>query len=144
MTSHTSRGTVSLNPFFILVDVAFTGPGGKKYKVPGFYNGGGKGGLDGNVWKEFFSADETGIWTFKSESSNDELDGYTWCFTVNKSPNDAPDFYRWGRIEYFGTSANKVCYLKISSGISAIITHSRRERALRIISRTRASTRRTS
>ncbi len=59
----TSRGIGRPNPFAVRFDVNFTGPRGKRYCVPGFYDGDGKGGLNGAVWKVRFSADELGRWT---------------------------------------------------------------------------------
>ncbi|MFC1716595.1 DUF5060 domain-containing protein [Candidatus Poribacteria bacterium] len=111
-----SQGRSDLNPFAIYVDVTFTSPTGRKYQVPGFYNGDGQGGLDGNIWMVRFSADETGTWTFASESENSNLDGYTGSFSVGEPASDAPDFYRWGRLEAVGTASNKIRYLKFRDG----------------------------
>lgn len=116
MTGPDSLGTGTPNPFSIFVDVTFTGPSGQTYTVPGFYDGDGRGGLDGNVWKVRFSADETGSWKFASRSANAELDGYAGSFTVTEPPADAPDFYQWGRLEYVGTPANGMRYLKFRDG----------------------------
>ena len=116
LTGPESRGRGQPNPFEILADVVFTGPSGKKFKVPAFYDGDGRGGLDGDVWKVRFSADETGAWTFVSTSANRHLDAYKGSFTVTPPAPDAPDFYRWGRLERVGTAANKIRYLKFRSG----------------------------
>lgn len=98
------------------MDVTFTGPSGQTYTVPGFYDGNNNGGLDGNIWKVRFSADENGTWILVSNSTNTQLDGYTGSFNVaNPSPN-APDFYKWGRLEYVGTAVNKIRYLKFRDG----------------------------
>ena len=53
----------------------FSSPSGSRYRVPGFYDGNGKGGLNGNVWKVRFSADERGPWSFETASDNVMLDG---------------------------------------------------------------------
>jgi hypothetical protein len=71
------------NPFDLMVDVRFTGPGGQTYLVPAFYDGDGAGGLDGDVWKVRFTPDEAGLWTFLSTSAAPVLDGYRGSFEVN-------------------------------------------------------------
>jgi len=111
-----SKGRGEPNPFAISLDVLFTGPGGSKYRVPGFYDGDGRGGLDGNVWKVRFSADKTGRWKYVSQSRNSRLDGRSGEFIVTEPPESAPDFYRWGRLEYTGTAANGIRYLKFRDG----------------------------
>ena len=111
-----SRASGQPNPFAILVDFIFTSPSGKMFDVPGFYDGNGKGGPNGNVWKVRFSADETGKWSFASRSRDDRLDGYTGSFTVAGPAADAPDFYRWGRLEAVATAANGIRYLKFRDG----------------------------
>jgi hypothetical protein len=115
-TGPESRGRGERNPFAVSIDVVFTGPSGKKYRVPGFYDGDGRGGLDGNVWKIRFSADETGPWKYVSQSKNSRLDGHSGEFTVTEPPEDAPEFYRWGRLEYTGTAENNIRYLKFRDG----------------------------
>ena len=115
MTGPNSTGTGSPNPFAIVVDVEFTAPGGKKWTVPAFYDGNGSGGLDGNVWKVRFSADEAGSWSFVSTSSNGQLNGNTGTFSVTAPPGNA-GFYTWGRLEYTGTASNKIRYLKFRDG----------------------------
>jgi len=116
LTGPDSQGRSAPNPFAIYVDVTFTSPTGRGYRVPGFYNGHGKGGLNGSVWMVRFSADETGTWTFASESDNKYLDGYTGSFSVGEPASEAPDFYRWGRLEAVGTASDKIRYLKFRDG----------------------------
>jgi hypothetical protein len=111
-----SQGAGTPNPFAIEVDVTFAGPGGQQYKVPAFYDGDGRGGLDGAIWKVRFAADELGQWTFSSDSASPDLAGYTGSFTVTAPPPNAPDFFRWGRLEHTGTAANKIRYLKFRDG----------------------------
>jgi len=111
-----SRGAGEPNPFSIALDVLFNSPSGAQYRVPGFYDGDGQGGLDGHVWKVRFSADETGLWTYITQSGHRRLDGRTGEFTVSRQPEDAPGFYRWGRLEYTGTAANRLRYLKFRDG----------------------------
>jgi len=111
-----SRGTGSPNPFGLPVDVVFTSPAGKQATVPGFYDGDGRGGLDGNAWNVRFSADEVGEWSFASEAAHKPLDGYSGSFTVTPVPEDAQGFWKWGRLEVIGTSENGLRYLKFRDG----------------------------
>lgn len=111
-----STGLGDPNPFDFVVDGVFTAPSGKTFSVPGFYDGDGRGGLDGNLWKVRFSADETGQWTFRSRSEHDLLDGVTGKFVVTKAAANAPDFYRWGRLEAVGTFENRIRYFKFRDG----------------------------
>ncbi|UCE46750.1 MAG: DUF5060 domain-containing protein, partial [Phycisphaerales bacterium] len=115
-TGPKSKGRGDPNPFAISLDVIFTGPDGTQHRVPGFYDGDGRGGLDGNVWKVRFSADETGLWKYVSQSDNRQLDGHSGKFVVTEPPEDAPAFYRWGRLEYTGTAENGLRYLKFRDG----------------------------
>jgi len=112
MVGKNSRGRGQPNPFAIQVDVVFTSPSDHPYRVPAFYDGDGKGGLDGNVWKVRFSADERGKWTFTSKSIESSLEGYSGSFIVMAPPKDAANFYRWGRLQYTGTAHNRIRYLK--------------------------------
>jgi len=116
LTGPASRGRGEPNPFGILVDAAFTAPSGRRFHVPGFYDGDGRGGLDGNVWKVRFSADESGRWTFVSKSTDGRLDGLSGSFTVTAPADDARGFYRWGRLEHTGTAANRIRYLRFRDG----------------------------
>jgi hypothetical protein len=104
------------NPFAISLDVVFTGPNEKSYRVPGFYDGDGHGGLNGNVWKVRFSADQSGPWRFKTRSGNSELNGQAGQFTVTEVNDGARGFWKWGRLEYKGTPENGIRYLKLRDG----------------------------
>lgn len=117
----TFRGPASLgrgepNPFAVSLDADFRSPGGKRCRVPGFYDGDGRGGLDGDVWKVRFSADETGQWTFTTISDNQQLHGQTGRFVVTDAPAGAEGFWRSGRLEAVGTADNGVRYLKFRNG----------------------------
>jgi hypothetical protein len=111
-----SQGRGDPNPFVVQLDVDFTSPSGHRHQVPGFYDGDGRGGLDGNVWKVRFSADELGEWTYHTSSNNKQLDGRTGRFTVTGVPSAAQGFWKWGRLEYVGTAKNKIRYLKFRDG----------------------------
>ena len=70
------------NPFALKVDVDFKSPDGESFLVPGFFDGDGDGGLDGNVWKVRFTPYLAGIWSFQVQSSNPILDGREGIFEV--------------------------------------------------------------
>lgn len=117
----------SPNPFLdYRLQVAFTAPGGKRYNVPGFFDGDGNGGSRGNVWRVLFSPDETGRWTFEASFRKGpqvaiSLDpgageatafhGVKGSFEVAPTPADAPGYLKWGRLEYVGKF-----YLKFRDG----------------------------
>jgi len=99
------------NPFLIDVRVRFTAPRGKTYEVPAYFDGDGKGGRVGTIWKVRFSADERGRWRFSTSSTEPPLDGWSGFFDVTAPPPDAPKLYRWGRLEFVGRP-----YLKFADG----------------------------
>ncbi len=112
----TPQGRGQSNPFAILFDVTFTGPGGEQLLVPGFFDGDGNGGLDGNTWKVRFSADKVGDWTFQTSSPCKELDGQSGGFRVTDVPADEKGFWKWGRLESISTPQNQIRYLKFRDG----------------------------
>ena len=116
LTGPDSIGKGSPNPFNVVVEVDFISPSGKRWVIPGFYDGDGAGGLDGNVWKVRFSADKIGRWTFRSHSKHTKLNGISGTFDVRKIEETAADFYRWGRLESVGTPQNNIRYLKFRDG----------------------------
>ena len=77
------RGPVEGNPFDVEMAAEFTGPGGVRLRVPGFYDGAG-------VWKVRFSPTRDGEWSFRTVSTLKALDGKTqagvWC-VPNRHPN---------------------------------------------------------
>lgn len=115
------------NPFLdYRLQVAFLGPSGQLYNVPGFFNGDGQGGGAGDVWMARFSPDEPGRWrycvSFHSGSGVavelDPLlgeakapDGVSGIFDVTPVDPHAPGFLRWGGLEYVGEH-----YLKFRDG----------------------------
>lgn len=116
-----------INPFLdYRLNVTFTAPSGKTWAVPGFYAGDGKGGEGGNIWRVLFSADEVGTWHYTlsfragkaiavefdpSAGMPVAADGASGVFEIAAAPDDAPDFYRWGRLEYVNGH-----YLKFRDG----------------------------
>ena len=111
-----SKGSGIPNPFNIFVDVTFSSPAGKTFVVPGFYDGDGKGNLNGDVWKVRFSADEIGTWSFSTQSKSTILNRYSGSFKVSKTSATAPGFYKWGRLEFNGTPVNNIRYMKFRDG----------------------------
>ncbi len=117
----------SPNPFLdYRLQVHFTAPRGVVYNVPGFYDGNGKDGDTGTIWKVCFSPDEAGKWSYKvSFRSGDQiavsldpnagkplpLNGTEGHFTVTERDPNAPGFLKWGRLEYVGKF-----YLKFRDG----------------------------
>lgn len=116
LTGPDSKARGMPNPFAIPVDAVFTSPTGKQHPVPGFYDGDGKGGENGAAWKVRFSADELGTWNYRTKSPNQQLDGQTGSFAATKITDTAKGFWKWGRLEYLGTSQNGVRYLKFRDG----------------------------
>ncbi|MBX3180500.1 MAG: DUF5060 domain-containing protein [Candidatus Hydrogenedentes bacterium] len=115
------------NPFLdYRLTVTFTAPSGKEYAVPGYFDGDGEGGLRGGVWRARFSPDETGAWRHVASFRKGKdiaidldpaageptgFDGQSGDFAIAPAPDDAPAFYRWGRLEYAGGH-----YLKFRDG----------------------------
>lgn len=106
-----SASAGEVNPFAIRFDVHFSGPEGTEYRVPGFYDGNGRGGRDGSAWKIRFAPDRNGEWTWRTVSSEPLLNGKAGQFVVTDPPAGAPELYRLGRLEYAGAR-----YLKFREG----------------------------
>ncbi len=58
----------SPNPFDLAFTAQVTAPSGRKYTVPGFFDGNGAGGAIGNVWKFRIYTDEAGTWRWTTSS----------------------------------------------------------------------------
>ncbi|MDP6442801.1 MAG: DUF5060 domain-containing protein [Pirellulaceae bacterium] len=106
-----SRALGEANPFEIRLDVKFRGPGGRELTVPGFYDGDGRGGGDGNVWKVRFAADAVGKWSYSTNSTHKALDTHRGSIVVT-APRDARGLWKLGRLE----ADPKVRYLKFRDG----------------------------
>ncbi|MEM7681811.1 MAG: DUF5060 domain-containing protein [Planctomycetota bacterium] len=121
----------SFNPFLDRrLEVEFFAPDGStSYVVPGFYDGDGAGGGDGNVWRARFTPDTPGQWvwtasfregaqvaidlsnTAGADAENQitsvtapglDLPGLVGAFEVTPAAIDAPGFRGTGRLEYAG------------------------------------------
>jgi hypothetical protein len=106
------------DPAAVQVDVTFTGPDGRIYLVPAFFDGNQAGGGDGDLWRVRFAPDSPGDWTFTARSSAANAGTIQGAFTVTApedcpgdSPGALPDFSCLGRLEYAGGH-----YLRFSNG----------------------------
>jgi hypothetical protein len=99
------------NPFDfteIELQATFTAPSGRKINFFGFYDGDGKGGQTGNVWKLRFMPDELGAWSY-TYTWTDKMPGGAGAFTVVDSglpgplkiATDNPWYFMTGRGEPF-------------------------------------------
>ncbi len=71
------------NPFTeIIISLELTSPSGRKLVVPGFYDGDGKGGLHGRIFKVRLCPDESGKWRWITRSNLTELDQLKGRFNV--------------------------------------------------------------
>lgn len=64
---HAGESDSDPNPFLdYKLQTTFIGPNGQTYNVPGFFDGDGKGGKSGDVWRVRFTPDEPGDWFYKA------------------------------------------------------------------------------
>jgi len=115
------------NPFLdYRLQVKFTGPSGNSLNVPGFFDGDGQGGPQGNVWRVRFTPTEPGEWEYevsfragkevaidlKPNAGEEQApNGTKGSFSVVPRDPEAPGVYKWGLLEYVGTH-----YLKFRDG----------------------------
>jgi hypothetical protein len=113
-----SESDSSPNPFLdYRMWVEFTSPKGTKFRVPGFFNGDGKGGGKGSIWRAYFVPNEVGTWTYQvsfrsgnnvaiNDSNNVGTmlapDGESGSFDIGASNKALPDFRARGRVSYTG------------------------------------------
>lgn len=108
------------NPFRdYKLDVTFTNPSGKKFKVPGYYaadgNSAESSAESGNIWKVVFTPNEEGLWQYstsfvqgeyiaaelKGGESAGYFDGQSGEFTISTNDNnDSLDFRTKGKLVY--------------------------------------------
>ena len=84
------RASATGNPFDVELAAEFTGPGGARLRVPGFYDGDG-------VWKIRFSPNRQGEWSMRTSSSLAALDGKTQ--SVFCGPNRHPSIHGVLRVD---------------------------------------------
>lgn len=115
------------NPFLdFRLQVEFIAPSGRRFDVPGFFDGDGKGRGEGNVWRVRFTPDQAGTWRYRAFFSKGSkvaisldpkagtatnFDGESGRFTVAKRDPAAPGFLKWGRLQYANGH-----YLKFQDG----------------------------
>lgn len=73
----------SPNPFDLTFSAQVTAPSGRKYTVPGFFDGNGAGGAIGNVWKVRIYTDEVGTWRWTTTSNVSGLSGLSGTVAVS-------------------------------------------------------------
>ncbi|HMT19720.1 MAG TPA: DUF5060 domain-containing protein [Promineifilum sp.] len=114
-----------VNPFLdYRLQVSMIAPSGRVHNVPGYFDGPAADGV--GQWRVRFAADEPGLWRYCASFrlgpavavDLDPLAGTPIAFagatgSVEIAPADpsAPDFFRWGRLEYVGEH-----YLKFRDG----------------------------
>jgi hypothetical protein len=122
------------NPFLdFRLQVTFThATTGKRYEVPGFFDGNGAGGAAGSVWTARLTPDRPGRWTYsasfrtgvriavsasRSAGTPTAFNGDSGSFVVAPRDPTAPGFLKWGRLEYDagGTRLSRH-YLKFRDG----------------------------
>ncbi len=122
-----SESDLDPNPFLdYRLQVSFRGPSGQVYDVPGHYAGDGRGGGAGRVWQAHFAADEPGRWRYcasfragpgvavsldPAAGQPTAFDRANGGFEARPAEPNAPEFFRWGRLEYVGGH-----YLKFRDG----------------------------
>jgi len=79
------RATAGGNPFDVTLSAEFTGPGGVRLNVPGFYDGDG-------TWKIRFSPTQVGQWSMTTSSSLPALNGRKES-DINCTPNRNPQIH---------------------------------------------------
>ncbi|MDP4995329.1 MAG: DUF5060 domain-containing protein, partial [Akkermansiaceae bacterium] len=111
------------------LDVTFTSPSGKAYKVPGFFDADGDpantSASSGNQWKARFAGGEEGEWTYRASFVTGENvaanltggthgtapDGATGTFVIGAQDKSGKDFRAKGKLEYVGEH-----YLRFADG----------------------------
>jgi PelA/Pel-15E family pectate lyase len=117
----------SPNPFFdIRLNVVFLGPARQRLVVPGFFDGDGRGGPKGRVWRVRFSPEAPGTWRYEAAFRTGPgvaiqvepdagkplaLPDLAGSFVVSPRDAAAPGFLKWGRLRYVGKH-----YLKFHDG----------------------------
>jgi hypothetical protein len=117
----------SPNPFLdFRLQATFVGPSGERLSVPGFFDGDGQGGPQGNVWRVRFTPAAAGRWQYTASFRQGagvaiQLEpeaGAAWTSppltgTIDVAPRDpqAPGFLKWGALRYVGKH-----YLKFQDG----------------------------
>lgn len=115
------------NPFTdYRLQVSFAGPNNQLFVIPGFFDGDGRGGAKGNVWRVRFTPNVAGTWRYEASLRKGknvavelattagkavELPAAAGTFEVAARDPEAPGFLKWGRLAYVGER-----YLKFADG----------------------------
>ena len=85
LASTTSYNAVSgsPNPFDLSLSATVTAPSGRKYTVPGFFDGNGTDGVSGNVWKVRIYTDEIGTWRWTTSGNVPGLNARSGTISVS-------------------------------------------------------------
>jgi hypothetical protein len=78
-----NANTGSPNPFDLVVTAQVTAPSGRRYTVPGFFDGNGAGGAIGNIFKVRIYTDEIGTWSWTTTSAVPGLNGRSGTIAVS-------------------------------------------------------------
>ena len=111
------------------LDVTFTSPSGKEYKVPGFFDADGDpantSATSGNKWKARFAGGQEGTWSYTTRfvtgtnvaanltggTGGTAPDGETGTFEIGPQDKSGKDFRAKGKLEYVGEH-----YLRFADG----------------------------
>jgi CubicO group peptidase (beta-lactamase class C family) len=104
------------NPFLdYRLQAVFTDSNGCAYDVPGFFDGDGRGGGTGDVWRVRFTPDKAGMWTYTVSFRQGKgiaikhdphvgrtifFDGMSDTFTISDQDSNSPGFSGKGRLVY--------------------------------------------
>jgi len=110
------------NPFTdVRLEAVFTSPSGEELRLDGFYDGDGRGGLDGDVFKVRLSPGEPGRWSYRTISNREALNGVSGRFDCIESDKRGvlvydpaePYYLKWASGGYFFESGanDPECFL---------------------------------
>lgn len=87
---HSDGSYSALTPWFnpfteIQIKLELTSPSGRKFSVPGFFDGDGMGGMHGHIFKVRVSPDEIGLWLWRLQGSLPEFNQLSGSFDVSST-----------------------------------------------------------
>jgi hypothetical protein len=83
------------DPFDLALTAEVVSPSGRRFSVPGFFDGDGAGGQSGRVFRVRVAAEETGTWSWRIASDVPGLGGRSGSFQVT---GELPGFFGRGPI----------------------------------------------
>src|SRR5207253_7623652 len=83
------------DPFDLEVTAQVVSPSGRRYAVPGFFDGDGEGGQSGRIFKVRVAAGEAGVWSWTTASGVPGLDGLAGSF---RGEGELPGLFHQGPI----------------------------------------------